>query len=193
MYEQFLIYWFSWIIFIIIVFFMNRSTFRSFLIIWVLLVLITFPIFVMIKNVQISICLVLLISGAIIFYVREKVTIYRLIVTFTIFIGYTGILFWKNITPVWFFMPSFIIISILIVSLMIVLLKQLHEQISVVLLGVLFGHVFYDLLLIDYSLHNQIGNNAYLVICLTILILICIHTMKNIYKKCIFLLQGWIS
>lgn len=193
MYEQFLIYWFSWIIFIIIVFFMNRSTFRSFLIIWVLLVLITFPIFVMIKNIQISICLVLLISGAIIFYVREKVTIYRLIVTFTIFIGYTGILFWKNITPVWFFMPSFIIISILIVSLMIVLLKQLHEQISVVLLGVLFGHVFYDLLLIDYSLHNQIGNNAYLVICLTILILICIHTMKNIYKKCIFLLQGWIS
>src|SRR5690625_1028996 len=186
---DFLTYWFSWILFIIIVFFMNKSKLRSSLIIWLLLVLITFPMFVTVKTLQISICLGLLISGAIIFYVQEKVSIYRLIVTFTISIGYTGILIWEHITPVWFFMPSFIIISILLVSVMIVLFRQLHEQISVVLVGGLFGHVLYDLLLIGYSLHNVVGNNAYIVICLTVLLLIVIHAMKEMYKKCIYFLQ----
>src|SRR5690625_7454751 len=90
MYELFLTYWFSWILYIVIVFFMKKSKFRSLLVIWLLLVLVTFPMYIAIDTLQISICLVLLLTGAIIFYVQEKVTVYRLIVTFTISIGYIG-------------------------------------------------------------------------------------------------------
>src|SRR5690625_6404917 len=103
MYELFLTYWFSWILYIFMLFLIKKSKVRSLLFIWILLVLVTFPMYITIDTLQISICLVLLLTGAIIFYVQEKVTVYRLIVTFTISIGYTGILIWENITPVWFF------------------------------------------------------------------------------------------
>jgi len=193
MYELFLTYWFSWILYIVIVFFMKKSKFRSLLVIWLLLVLVTFPMYIAIDTLQISICLVLLLTGAIIFYVQEKVTVYRLIVTFTISIGYTGILIWENITPVWFFMPPFFMIAILLVCINIVMMKQMYEQIAAVLVGVLFGHILYDLLLIGYSLQYKIGNNAYLVICLTILMLMFIHMVKNFYQKCIYFLHERIS
>ena len=186
---DFLTYWFSWILFIIIVFFMKKSKLRTMLTVWLLIVLITFPMYVTFMDLQISIVFVLLLCGAIIFYVREKITIYRLIVTFTISVGYTGILIWETVAPVWFFMPSFFMIAILLVFINSMMTKHLYEQIASVLVGVLFGHVLYDLLLIGYSLHNVIGNNAYIVICLTVLLLIVIHAMKEMYKKCIYFLQ----
>src|SRR5690625_632390 len=187
MYELFLTYWFSWMLYIIIVFFIKKSKLRTWLTIWLLLVLITLPMFITVINFKISLVLIFLIIGAIIFYVQKKVTLYRLIVTFTISIGCTGVLIWEKITPVWFFMPPFFLISMLLVFVNFVLMKHLYEQISIVLLGVLIGYVLYDLLLIGYRLHNEIGNRAYLVICFTVLLLLFLHARseeRRVGKEC---------
>src|SRR5690625_1107536 len=121
MFELFFTYWFSWILFIIIMFFVEKNQLRFLLIVSLLLMLILFPIKVTIFTTHVYIVSFVMLGFAIILFVNEKVTFYRIMTTFTMVLGYIGLLFWEKISPIWFFMPSFIIVSIMIVLVSILL------------------------------------------------------------------------
>src|SRR5699024_3788558 len=120
MFELFLTYWFSWILFIIIMFFVEKNQLRFLLLVSLLIMLILFPIEVTIFTTQVYVVSFVMLGFAIILFAYEKVTFYRIMTTFTMVLGYIGLLFWEKTSPIWFFMPSFIIVS-MIITLMAIL------------------------------------------------------------------------
>jgi|SRR5690625_2274243 len=182
--EHFLYYWSMWMIFIIIYFFMPQNKNRSILIAWVLLLILCTDQYILIDGIQYSVAFFLLIVGAIVFYVYRSVSMYQIMVTFIVMIAYIAILMWKKITPVWFFMPSYFMIAVMSVMLILFLMYSFYGQLSVALVGLSFGHFIYELLMMSYKLHVFVGERIFFIhVSLTILLLFFIHFTQIIISK----------
>lgn len=183
MYEQFLYFWLIWIFFIIIAFFMGESKKRSFLLFWILLMLFVSRLYLTVGSIEISCTFILLIIGAIILFVQQF-SVYTLIVTFSLMIGYVALLIWEKITPIWFFMPSFLIIPIIIVMLVTILVQPFYTQVTIALVSASFGQLIFEFLLIVYRLHDIIGEEVFLIhVSLIVLMLIFIRFIHSILDK----------
>lgn len=179
MYEEFLTYWLIWIIFIIVYFFMKNGMKRSLFLFWILLTIIATNIFININSTSVSMAFILLLCGAIIFYVTNSFSIYKMIATFSIMIGYVSLLMWKKITPIWFFMPSYFMIPVLSVVVITFLLHDHYAQITAALVGITFGQLIYELIIISYQLNTIIGERVFFIhISITILFLILIQFIQ---------------
>lgn len=179
MYEEFLYYWLIWIIFIIVYFFMKNGMKRSLFLFWILLTIIATNIFININSTSVSMAFILLLCGAIIFYVTNSFSIYKMIATFSIMIGYVSLLMWKKITPIWFFMPSYFMIPVLSVVVITFLLHDHYAQITAALVGITFGQLIYELIIISYQLNTIIGERVFFIhISITILFLILIQFIQ---------------
>src|SRR5690625_3472104 len=184
MHEQFLYYWLMWIIFIVIYFFMDKGRKRSYLMAWILLMIACTNVYFEIDTIQISLIFFLLLIGAIIFYSSDSVSTYKIVVTFTIMVGYVSLLMWEKITPVWFFMPSYFIIPVLLVITVMFLITSFYDQITVVLTSLVFGQLFFEGILISYRLHDVIGNKSFFIhVSITILFLIFIKFTQIVVDK----------
>src|SRR5690625_840655 len=183
MFELFLTYWFSWILFIIIMFFVEKNQLRFLFLVRLLLMLILFPIKVTIFSTQVYIVSFVMLGFAIILFVYEKVTFYRIMTTFTMVLGYIGLLFWEKISPIWFFIPSFIIVSMVLVMMSILLQKQFIQQFTSIFLSVLFAQLLYDIFLKVYYLNNVLTNDAILIIVTSSILLIVMYVFRESFKK----------
>lgn len=179
MYEEFLYYWLIWIIFIIVYFFMKNGMKRSLFLFWILLIIIATNLFININGTSVSMAFIFLLCGAVIFYVTNTFSIYKMIATFSIMIGYVSLLMWKKITPIWFFMPSYFMIPVLSVVVITFLLHDHYEQITAALVGISFGQSIYELIIISYQLNTIIGERVFFIhISITILFLILIQFIQ---------------
>lgn len=179
MYEEFLYYWLIWIIFIIVYFFMKNGMKRSLFLFWILLIIIATNLFININGTSVSMAFIFLLCGAVIFYVTNTFSIYKMIATFSIMIGYVSLLMWKKITPIWFFMPSYFMIPVLSVVVITFLLHDHYAQITAALVGITFGQLIYELIIISYQLNTIIGERVFFIhISITILFLILIQFIQ---------------
>ncbi len=183
MFELFLTYWFSWILFIIIMFFWEKGRLRSFLLFSILIMLIFFPVYITILSIRISIVVFIMFIISMILFVRKKPTYFRFLTTFSMTIGYIGLLFWQKVSPIWFFMPTFMMFSLIIVGVIIFLQKGLFEQISSVILSVLAAHFLYDIFLHVYDLHHELSNDAILTINFSTLLLLMVYFLRANFQK----------
>lgn len=185
--EEFLFYWLIWIIFIIVYFFMDNGRKRTLFLFWILLTILTANMFLVVEGVSVSIAFLCFLLGVIIFYVVDVFSIYKMIATFPIMIGYVSLLMWKKITPIWFFMPSYFMIPVLSVVVISFLLQEHYEQITAALVGISFGQLIYEMIVISYRLNNIIGEQVFFIhISITILLLIIIHFIQT----CVFIISN---
>lgn len=183
-YEQFLYFWFVWIIFIIVAFFMKNGKKRSFLLFWILLLIFISQTYVTIGAIQFSFAYFVLLIGSIIFFIQHSLSWYNLMVAFCVVIGYVSLLIWEKITPIWFFMPSFFQIPVLIVMIVLLLVQSYDSQITSAILGLILGRIIFELLLIVYRLHDVVGEETFFIhISLTVLFIIVVRLMQSITSK----------
>lgn len=189
--EEFLFYWLMWIIFIIVYFFMDTGRKRTLFLFWILITIITTNMSLNINGVSVSIAFLCFLLSVIIFYVTDVFSIYKMIATFPIMIGYVSLLMWKKITPIWFFMPSYFMIPVLSVVVVSFLLPKQYEQITAALVGITFGQLIYEMIVMSYRLNNIIGEHTFFIhISITILLLIiiqfiqtCLFTISNKFRR----------
>ena len=185
--EEFLFYWLMWIIFIIVYFFMDTGRKRTLFLYWILITIITTNMSLNINGVSVSIAFLCFLLSVIIFYVTDVFSIYKMIATFPIMIGYVSLLMWKKITPIWFFMPSYFMIPVLSVVVISFLLQKQYEQITAALVGITFGQLIYEMIVMSYRLNNIIGEHIFFIhISITILLLIIIHFIQT----CLFTISN---
>ncbi|MEI3604721.1 hypothetical protein SPD48_03365 [Pseudogracilibacillus sp. SE30717A] len=184
MYEEFLYYWLIWIIFILVYFFMAIGSARSVLVSWILLLICCTNITIIFSNITFSITFFLLIIGAIIFYTVNEFTFYKMFATFSVMLGYVSLLIWRKITPVWFFMPSFFMISVISAILILVLIHEFYEQIAVALVAITFGQLLYEFIVISYRLNDVMGDRTFFIqISLIILFIIMNRFFQSSISK----------
>jgi|SRR5690625_1560702 len=185
MYEQFLFYWFIWIIFIIVAFFMEKGKHRSFLLFWILSILLFSSFTVQINELKINSAVIILIIGAIIFYVQCNLKFLFFLATFNVMICYVALLIWEKITPIWFFMPSYMQIPFMMVIMITIVLDIFYEQIAVTLLGFTLGQLLFELILFAYGLNDIVGAEIYFIhLSVIVLFLITLRYIHLIIHKC---------
>lgn len=172
-------YWVCWIVWILLVFFQLFRTNQYVIIVWLFLLMITLSMNVNIYNFQISISFLILLIGSSLLYVQLYTSFRTLLITFTIMIGYIALKIWEVIAPIWFFIPSMMMISLFISAMAIVLIKTFEHRLIHILFGVAFGELFHCLILNGYYLNNEIVPMIFFdYLALTILIIIFVHIIK---------------
>src|SRR5699024_12326982 len=88
MFEQFLMYWLLWLLFIIIFFFMEKIKKRTMLTIWLLFIITFSSTYMNIHIAQVSLSLIIIIFGAFIYLSEAAFSFLLLFKAFTIMIFY---------------------------------------------------------------------------------------------------------
>src|SRR5690625_4750491 len=177
--EQFVTYWLGWIVFIIIVFFMDKTRIRLFFLIFSLLLIVVYPLYINIGFFSVSLAHLILLGYSLMFFVYNYGRSKHVFVTFCLILGYTSILIWHIVTPVLFFLSPYLIVSLVIVIFVQMITKDLKRQLSIALFSASFGHALYNYLLFEYGLTNRWENQIVLVVNIIILMLVCIQVMKT--------------
>src|SRR5699024_5297407 len=163
MFEQFLMYWLLWLLFIIIFFFMEKSKKRTMLTIWLLFIITFSSTYMNIHIAQVSLSLIIIIFVAFIYLIVSSFSFFPLFKVFTIMIFYCGLLLWQVVAPVWFFLSGYFMIPVLVVFLLILLSRRLQNVYAYTLLGISFGQLLFDVLLHKYLFQEKIGTTAFFI------------------------------
>lgn len=181
--EQFLFYWLSWLLVIIVFFFMNQSKTKSFFLFTLFLVIIFINDTVTIFPYQtISISFVILTVFALIYFVSTSLNIYDLFATLTISVAYTALLLWAKVAPIWFVIHPYLLVPILIYIFISSLYDQLTKQVVSVSLSLTIGHYIYGVILFQYQLKSNVNESFFIYLYITILLLILSQLMAVIIK-----------
>src|SRR5690625_5823138 len=108
-----IVYWFGWMLWIIVTFLMKKDQRRTKLACWILLILLCSNIYFTIENHNISLTFIVLLGIAIFLHAQIPRFMYHVFISFTIMIGYAALLLWEKNTPVWLFMPRFVLIPLI--------------------------------------------------------------------------------
>lgn len=182
--------WLSWILWIIVTFFMTKSRTRTLLAIWILLTIIGSNMFIVVENYYISYAYLSMIIGALIMHGKCLRWIYHIFVSLTVMIGYTAILLWEYTSPIWMVLPRFVIIPSLCCLMILPLVRGIYNQLMTGLLGICSGELLYSLMLSGYHLHKPIGDSVFLDHILLIMSsLFVIHIIHQIRAKLFALSQ----
>lgn len=156
-----LFYWFSWILWIIVTFFMQKNRLRTLLACWILSVILYSNLYISINTFQISVSYLFLLAGTVILYARIPVMIFHVFGSLTIMIGYSAILIWENQMPFNLFFPSFLIISCFLFILITFITTGIWNRLACTLLGMTGGELLYSIVLSEYLIVEVIGDKRF--------------------------------
>ncbi|MEN1969141.1 hypothetical protein WMZ97_13830 [Lentibacillus sp. N15] len=152
--------WFAWILWIIVTFFMKKGSRRTFFACIILLLICGSNASWAISGYQVTPSFVILLASLIFFHGVAQ-SLYLLFASFTICLGYTGILFWEQITPIWMFLPRYVLIPLILIILVSTITNRMDYKLAVGLIGITFGEIYYSLILASYSIQETIGDMAF--------------------------------
>lgn len=178
MVEGFLFYWISWILWIIITFFMPKGRMRTSFACFILLFIMCSDTSIKWNGITITLSFIVLLFGLLLFH-RIARSFYLMFASFSTCLAYTAILFWAKITPVWLFMPRSILIPLVINTIVIMLVKDFYDRLAVGLLGMAIGELYFSYILASYSINDPMGGMTFMEI---IVIFIMLHTVLHSLK-----------
>ncbi|HAM81193.1 YphA family membrane protein [Ornithinibacillus bavariensis] len=180
-------YWLCWMIWVVVTFLMPKEKTRTMMAVWILLTLTSSNLYISVYNVEVSMAYVCVFLGSILYIKSLKPLSYHLFSAMTIMIGYSSILIWESIAPVWLFMPRLIIIPVLCVLLTLVLTKGLSSRLAISTLGLCGGELLYCILLTNLSMPDIVGELLFLDTLLIVLLLLGSIEIYQIGKNKFFL------
>lgn len=173
-------YWVGWIIWTILVFFRVYRNKRYIIICWLFLLMISLNYYVTIEHYDISISFLLLLIGSIYIYVQPNLTLQRFFITFTLMTAYIALRIWEVVAPIWFFIPTVIMIPLIISIGTVVLVQPFKQRMIHIIFSITFGELFHSLILNGYYLHNEIVPLLFFdYLAITMLILICLQIVRS--------------
>lgn len=165
----FIFYWLSWLIWGITTFFMKKGQLRLVLSCLILVIILCSNLYLSIGEYDLLVSFIILICISGLLHASSPKSSYHLFISFTIMIGYTAILLWKQNTSLWFFISEFFVLPILYSILIILIIKGLYNRLVTSILGISAGEVLYGFILSSYNLPITIGDldffvNLYMII-----------------------------
>lgn len=190
--DDFVLYfYFCWLIVIIVTFFTRRSNMRIVLIMWFFLIITSFNFAFKINDLEVFTPFLILIVGAIIYYIKVNKQTIKIINVFIVMIAIGAILIWQLLMPAWFIVTEMFFLPLTILLIIQLLVHNLQERITLCLLGLSFGQLLYDIIIISYGLNNTIGTEKIMIqICIIVLNLLIIHFVHTVLIRIKYSVQN---
>ncbi|WP_102345759.1 YphA family membrane protein [Bacillus sp. Marseille-P3661] len=163
--EGIVFYWFSWIAWVFSTFFMKKGKKRLILSAAILLFIIGSNHIVRISSISINLTFLLLILftlSVVSINVRGWTLIYFLISSLIITMGYVGFHLFELFDPVWLLFDRNLMLSVAMVYLTLMLLKDSSHRMMVMIIGVCNGELLYTYILSRFSFPHEIGSFQFL-------------------------------
>lgn len=177
-----LFYWIGWLFFIVVAFFVNHKGLRVSASYVILLTIACSSIHIGIDDYRFSLSFVILLIASLMYYVRLPNKFYILPVTFTVMIGYSAIIVWKSISPMWLFLPEEIILPGAVTILVCVLIRDFKTRLIVSILAICCGEWLYSLILISYHIMKTSGDLIFLdQLSFTLLLILLFTVLQSFY------------
>ncbi|TFJ93802.1 YphA family membrane protein [Lentibacillus salicampi] len=174
MYSGLLFYWFSWILWVIVTFFMKKSRYRAILACWLLLLVLCSEFHISFEPYEMTLSYLVILSGALMLHARIPGIFFHLFVSFTIMIGYTAALIWESHVPLKHFFSPTLAISCFLFVLIVLMTSGLWHRLACGLLGMAGGEMLYSLIIANYSILDVTGDKRFLdLVSVIILSLVC--------------------
>ena len=182
----------SWLLWIIITFFMKKSRQRTIFACWVLISILLSNLYLTIQGHNILLPFIILIIVITLIHSRLPRQLYHLFVSFTIMIGYTAVLLWQRDTPLWLFIPEFVLIPVISSMLIFILIKGFYNRLITGVLGMSLGEVLYGFILSSYNFQKTIGDmNFFEVLYFTMAVLVVFNLVQKGNSKLYVLLDSY--
>ncbi|WP_096270473.1 YphA family membrane protein [Paucisalibacillus globulus] len=177
-------YWVSWLLWAMVTFILPKDKSRTVLAIWILLTIIVSNFYISIADFEFSISYLAVVIGGFVLLARLKQKGLQIFSAITIMIGFTSLLIWETNAPVWVFMPRLVIIPLICMILTIFVNKQFINRITISIIGLCSGEFLYNLLLINYSITQTIGDRNFLdTLFINIFLLISIEVLRQVKDR----------
>ncbi len=172
----FIFYWLSWLFWGITTFFMKKSQLRTLLSSLILIVILSSTLNFSVGRY--SILLLIIMVGF--FYTNLLKPFYHFFSSFTLMIGYTAILLWKQSISMWLFFSSFLLLPLICCILVFLLVKGFYHRVVTCMLGATGGEVLHGLILSSYHLPITIGDLDFFVhLYIIVLYLLLLHIFQK--------------
>ncbi|RDW22034.1 YphA family membrane protein [Oceanobacillus chungangensis] len=152
-----LFYWFSWILWIIATFILEKNRLRTFMAGWILLSITGTYVNLEIINQTFSLAFIILFGGSTVLLARNEKLLYHTFSALTLTIGFASFRIWEVLSPMLKFLPSGLLITLLFSLLTCILTRNYYSRLSVCILGMLTGEMIYQLTLSYYGFNEVIG------------------------------------
>lgn len=173
--EIYLFSWLSWLLIIIVYFFMKKNWQSYFFLSLIFVVIITINIQVnLFDQLFVNLAFIIALLSAFLYYACYPLSTYHLLTSFMFIFAYVALFLWEKLTPVWFIIDPQLMISFILVFLLVFVCKDANFHVAIASFGVLIGQFVFDLILIRYGLHMQIGSLLSFNILYTVLIMLLI-------------------
>ncbi|WP_042223578.1 YphA family membrane protein [Oceanobacillus manasiensis] len=173
-------YWIGWMLWILTTFFMSYGRERDLYTIWLMSLMILSNTNIHIGLTQINASTFPIMLGSIILLLNLQRQIYLTVCTVTIILGYTSILFWEIVAPVWLFLPRELLIPLLLGLTALILVNELKSRICVILLGATMGEYVFSFYLFSYGMTRGVGELPFLGnIMMTIVIIVFLDIIRK--------------
>lgn len=176
----FIFYWLSWLLWIITTFFMKKEQLRLFLSTLILLTILGSDIYLSIGNYDLLVSFIALIIISGLLHANFLKPYYHLFGSFTIMIGYTSILLWKQNSFWGILISEFYLIPSICCIIIILMIKGLYSQLVTGIIGISTGEILYGFILSGYHLPAKIGDLDFFVnLYMIVLYLLLWHIIQN--------------
>lgn len=169
-----LFYWFSWILWIIVTFFMRKGRQRLFFASCILISIIGTSFTITIYSFTISFTYIVLFLYSLVILAKHSNHYKLLFYSATISICYTALLIWEKISPVWMIFPRIIMIAFIIGVLAILLCNEYLMRIIITVFGLVVGEMLYSFIWYRYGVLEEVGDFLFLDTLFSLLLLLMI-------------------
>jgi len=182
-------YWLSWIFCVIILFFMKKGMLRTYLLYWILISIILANQFITIDAYTLSIGFIVTFCGSFLGLASLRRTIYHLVISLVMMIGYAGMLLIEVNAPIWVFVPRYLLIAGTCTILISILTKDFYSRIATTLVGLSSGEILYNFITANYFFPNIIGDLAFMdIVMITVFLLFLMHQYQQLkYQLTVYL------
>ncbi|WP_106497393.1 YphA family membrane protein [Lentibacillus sp. Marseille-P4043] len=180
--------WFAWLLWIVVTFLMKKGKRRTYFACLLLLLIACSNVTLEIGGYLIQLSFIVLLVGLLFFHAIAK-SFYLLFSSFTICLGYTAILFWEKITPIWIFIPRSVLIPTVIIVLTIIITKQFESRLAIGLIGITCGEMYYSFILSNYAIQEGIGDKSFFDMLLTFVLFVTLLEVLQQGKIAIYALS----
>lgn len=181
--EQFFFYWLSWVLIVLVTFFMGKSRIKTMFLFILLLVVATINWKITVfRTFELPIAFLIIYIWSFIYAARFPMNLYRISACFTVMLGFIALLNVVKIAPIWFIIDYYFMIPLMMSFIIILLEDSFSVQIGIATFTLANGYLFYSLTLISYRLSDTIIEwQFFILFYLTILLLLISHAITAIF------------
>ncbi|MFC4557398.1 hypothetical protein ACFO3D_04145 [Virgibacillus kekensis] len=169
-------YWLSWMLWIVITFFLNKSFIRTMAACFTLAMIFLAETYINLMSLKISLSYILLLGLLIVFQAKKKQLLLHTFTAFSVAVGYMGTLIWVNFTPLNLFFPSDAVIFVVLLLLISNIISKPKSRLVAGSLGITVGEIGYSLISIYYGYKDIVGDMGFFDLLTPVVGVIFIHT-----------------